>query len=87
MQNIEGLYKHRETIPTFYILIFTLYIFTMPRRSFDERNIRVLFRFAKRSFALTLPIEILRDLGWRERQRIRIRKMGKRIIIEQEDRE
>jgi len=56
----------------------------MPRRSFEERNIRVLFRFAKRSFALTLPIEMLRDLGWQERQRIRIRKMGKRIIIESE---
>lgn len=56
----------------------------MARRSFDERSIRILFRFAKRSIALTLPIEVVRDLGWHERQRVRVRKAGKRIVIEGE---
>jgi hypothetical protein len=55
----------------------------MARRSFEERNFRVLFRFAKRSIALTLPIEVVRDLGWQDRQRVRVRKAGKRIIIEE----
>lgn len=56
----------------------------MARRSFEERNIRVLFRFAKRSIALTLPIEVIRDLGWQEHQRVRVRKAGRRIVIEEE---
>ncbi|TSC73366.1 MAG: hypothetical protein G01um101470_129 [Parcubacteria group bacterium Gr01-1014_70] len=56
----------------------------MPRRSFDERNIRTLLRFAKRSFAITLPIEVLRDLGWQERDQLRVRKAGKRIVIEKD---
>lgn len=56
----------------------------MARRAFDERNIRVLLRFAKRSIAITLPIEVVRDLGWQERQRVRVRKAGKRIVIEEE---
>ena len=56
----------------------------MPRRSFEERNIRVLMRFAKRSFAITLPIEVVRDLGWQEHQRVRIRRAGRRIVIEEE---
>ncbi|MEK7173647.1 MAG: AbrB/MazE/SpoVT family DNA-binding domain-containing protein [Patescibacteria group bacterium] len=57
----------------------------MPRRAFGERNQRVVFRFAKKSFAITLPIEIVRDLNWREGQRIHIRRAGKRIIIEGEN--
>ena len=56
----------------------------MARRAFDQRNIRVLLRFAKRSFAITLPIEIVRDLGWQEHTRVRIRKAGKRIVVEEE---
>lgn len=56
----------------------------MARRAFDERSIRVLFRFAKRSVALTLPIEIIRDLGWHARQRVRVRKAGKRLVIEED---
>ena len=56
----------------------------MARRAFDERNIRTLLRFAKRSIAITLPIEVVRDLGWQEHQRVRVRKAGKRIVIEGE---
>lgn len=56
----------------------------MARRAFDERNIRVLMRFAKRSFAITLPIEVVRELGWGEHQRVRVRKAGKRIVIEED---
>lgn len=56
----------------------------MARRSFENRNIRVLIRFAKRSLAITLPIEVVRDLGWQEHQRVRIRKAGKRIVIEED---
>lgn len=59
----------------------------MARRSMEERNFRTLFRFAKRSVAITLPIEMIRDLDWRYGQRIHIRKIGKRIVIEEDGEE
>ena len=34
------------------------------------------------SLGLTLPKEIVDKLGWRERQKVRVRKRGKKIIIE-----
>lgn len=35
-----------------------------------------------RSMGLTLPIEMLRELKWRERQKIKVRKSGSKIILE-----
>ena len=40
-------------------------------------------RFAKRSFAITLPIEVVRELGWGEHQRVRVQKVGRIIVIEE----
>lgn len=54
----------------------------MPRRPLGERNIRTLLRLAKRSIAVTLPIEAVRELGWKDRQKVFVRKIGKRIVIE-----
>ena len=35
-----------------------------------------------RSMGLTLPVEILRELGWRKKQKVVVKRTGKRIIIE-----
>lgn len=35
-----------------------------------------------RSLGLTLPTEMIRALGWRERQKVVARKRGKKIRIE-----
>ena len=34
------------------------------------------------SYMVTLPKEMMRDLGWRERQKVTVTKEGKRLIIE-----
>ncbi len=55
----------------------------MARRKLKEKNIRKLTRMGGgRSLGLTLPIEIMRELKWRERQKIKVRKVGSRIILE-----
>ena len=55
----------------------------MARRKLSEKNIRKLTRMGGgRSMGLTLPIEILRKLKWRERQKIVVRQSGKKIILE-----
>ncbi len=57
----------------------------MARRKFEERNVRSLFKLAGgKSFALTLPIEIVRAWGWHDRQKLKltIDEKKKRVIVE-----
>jgi len=55
----------------------------MARRKLKEKNIRKMTRMGGgRSMGLTLPIEMLRELKWRERQKIKVRKSGSKIILE-----
>ncbi len=53
----------------------------MPRRNLKDRNIRKIFK-SSRSYVITLPIEVVKNLGWKEKQKIIIRQRGKKIIIE-----
>lgn len=34
-----------------------------------------------RSFGVTIPISMMRDLKWRERQKVLVEKRGRRLII------
>lgn len=53
----------------------------MPHKK--KRNIRKLTRMGSgRSIGLTLPAEILRHLHWREKQKVVVRRSGKKVIIE-----
>lgn len=55
----------------------------MGRRKLEERNIRKLTRMgAGKSMGLTLPIEILRKLKWRERQKVVVKRRGTKLTIE-----
>lgn len=56
----------------------------MPRKKLEERNIRKLTKIAAgSSLGITLPIEVVRKFGWRERQKLRleINDRGKSITI------
>ncbi len=46
-----------------------------------NKEIRKLTRIGKRSIGLTLPIEMVRELGWRERQRVVVKKANGSLII------
>ena len=52
----------------------------MNRKS-EEKNIRKLAKSGKISLALTIPREIVLALGWREKQKVVVKKQGKNIII------
>jgi len=55
----------------------------MARRKLSERNIRKLTRTGRgKSVSVTLPIEAIRDLKWKDRQKVVVKQVGKRIIIE-----
>lgn len=47
----------------------------MAVRKSTEKNIRKLSKIGKQSVGLTLPIEMLRELGWREKQRVVVKRV------------
>ena len=54
----------------------------MARRPLDERNIRKLTRTGRgKSISITLPIEEIRHLGWRDRQKVVVTRKGNTLII------
>jgi len=53
----------------------------MSDKKSTEANIRKLTKIGKQSIGLTLPIDVVRKLGWKERQKVVIKVERKRIII------
>ncbi len=56
----------------------------MARRKIEERNIRKLSRVGgNKTYSITIPIELIREFGWSEKQKLVIKKYGKdKILIE-----
>jgi antitoxin component of MazEF toxin-antitoxin module len=56
----------------------------MARRKIQNRNIRKLTRVGRGggSVCVTLPIEYIRELGWRERQKVVVSKNGEKLTLE-----
>jgi len=52
----------------------------MARRKLEENNIRKIMRNGN-SYAVTIPIEIMREFKWREKQKVVFKKRGKGIVI------
>jgi bifunctional DNA-binding transcriptional regulator/antitoxin component of YhaV-PrlF toxin-antitoxin module len=51
-------------------------------RKLQEKNIRKLTRVGKTSISVTIPIEIVKGLKWKERQKVVVKQSGKKIIIQ-----
>jgi len=53
----------------------------MATKKVGEENIRKLTKTGGKSIGLTLPIEIVRELGWRERQKVKVKRIRGGIEI------
>jgi len=53
----------------------------MTRRKMRNRNIRKITRIGNSSLGVTLPVEFLKALKWREKQKVVVIKRGKTIFI------
>ncbi len=51
-------------------------------RKLAEKDVRKLTRLGKSSLAITLPKEFLTVLGWREKQKVVVKRRGQTIIVE-----
>ncbi|MFT7507749.1 MAG: antitoxin component of MazEF toxin-antitoxin module [Acidimicrobiales bacterium] len=54
----------------------------MARSKLEDRNVRKLLKNSGGSIQMTLPIEIIRKLKWRDGQKVTVKKRGKGILIE-----
>jgi hypothetical protein len=53
----------------------------MSVRKMEDKNIRKLAKIGKQSIGLTLPIEEIRALGWREKQRVKVTRIKGGLVI------
>jgi len=53
----------------------------MPTQKGYNKNIRKLTKVGGLSLSVTLPIEIVRKLKWREKQRVVVKLSGEKVII------
>lgn len=47
----------------------------------DQKEVRKLTKIGRGSIGLTLPIETVRELGWREKQKVVAKKVRGGILI------
>lgn len=65
------------------IIILTLILTKhMTTRKTKDKNIRSLTRVGKSSLSVTIPLDIVQALGLRERQKVVVKRTGKKIVIE-----
>ena len=46
-----------------------------------DKNVRSLTKLGKFSYAVTLPVEIVKALGWREKQRLTVKRIKGGVVI------
>ena len=47
----------------------------------NDKNIRKLTKLGGKSIGLTLPIELVRELGWREKQKVVVKRVRGGVMI------
>ena len=57
----------------------------MARPENDQTSIRSLSLVGAKSFAVSLPIEIVRQLGWTKGVKLVVRRMGTKVVIEKKE--
>jgi len=53
----------------------------MPRRKIEKENVRKIQQSKKGMYSISIPIRVMRKLGWRERQKVVVRMFGKGLRI------
>ncbi len=57
-----------------------IYILNMAKK-LKDKNTRKLLKIGKSSLAVTLPIEMTKNLGWREKQRVIVKRIKGGLVI------
>jgi len=52
----------------------------MSRRKLSDNHIRKIMKNGD-SYSITIPIEIIREFGWKEKQKVVVKKKGKSFVV------
>lgn len=50
-------------------------------KKLSEQNVRKLTKVGKQSIAVTIPIEIIRELKWRDKQKVVVEKVRGGVLV------
>ena len=50
-------------------------------RKLEEKNTRKLTRLGKTSLTVSIPVEIIKSLGWREKQKVQVKRVKGGALI------
>jgi len=53
----------------------------MSRRKLEDKNIRKLGKSGGKSISVTLPIDIIRELGWKSKHKVVVQRRGDAVVI------
>lgn len=53
----------------------------MANKATNEKEIRKLTKLGGKSIGLTLPIELVRELGWKEKQKVVVKRVRGGLMI------
>lgn len=53
----------------------------MANKKAEDRNVRKLTKSGNGSIGLTLPIETVRELGWKEKQKVVVKRVHGGVLI------
>ncbi len=53
----------------------------MANKSFEEKSVRKITKVGGKSFSITFPIELIKKLGWREKQKVVVKKSGSGVFV------
>ena len=54
----------------------------MRRQGSKSESIRKITKTGPYTYYVTIPKTVLKELNWRERQRVTVKRVGKRLVIE-----
>jgi len=54
----------------------------MAQKKQEDKNVRIIQKQVNGSTTVTLPADLLRELGWKEKQKVLVKKRGTGILIE-----
>ena len=53
----------------------------MARNKKEEREVRKLTKVGKKTIAVTIPIEIVRELKWKEKQKVTVKRVRGGVLV------
>jgi antitoxin component of MazEF toxin-antitoxin module len=64
-----------------YVIPYVNLLLAMARMKAGKQHIRKLTRLGKGSLGVTIPIELTRALGWKEKQKVTVKKIKGALVV------